>query len=86
MIKEFESYFYEKKYRWLILLADKKKLDEGVVSFVSVVTGGDLLDYFPKNELSYENNVDFDKVPTSSKFRAYMRYKCLKPFWEKHKP
>jgi hypothetical protein len=70
----------------LILLADKKKLQEGKVAFVSVVCGGDLIDYFPQAELSYEKNVDFDLVPNMSKFRAYMRYKSLKPFWDKYHP
>ena len=69
-----------------ILLADGEKLKQGELSFVSFGNGGDILDYFPTGEIRFENEVNFDIVPTIYHMRKYMMYKCLQPLWRDYSP
>lgn len=46
---------------------------------------GELMDFFPKNELAFENNIDYNMVPTKDRVRIYMRYMSLKPVFDKYK-
>jgi hypothetical protein len=64
---------------------DRKKFEKGVVKFVSCGCLGDIVDFFPTGEFSYEKT-DFDKVPTLSLARQFMRQKSIKPIWDKYKP
>jgi hypothetical protein len=85
MQKEFENNFKNHAYDHVLILVDKKKYERGELVFVACFCAGDLLDFLPPKELSYETT-NFNLVPTLSKFRLYMRYKCLKGIYEKYKP
>jgi hypothetical protein len=68
-----------------MVFADRVKLEKGETEIAAVWCWGDLVDFFPKGDISFETT-NFDMVPTSSLVRLYMRYKSIKPIYEKFHP
>lgn len=70
-----------------IVMVDKEIYDtEDRVVIVAFWSLGDVVDFFPSGNLAYENNPNFDLVPTTDKVRLYMRYKSLYAMYKLHNP
>lgn len=70
----------------VLVFVDKELYEKGIRKIVSTWCLGDVTDYFPKGDLNFENNPNFDIVPRRIDVKIYMRYKCLQALWAKKKP
>ncbi|KAM3137363.1 hypothetical protein pb186bvf_010543 [Paramecium bursaria] len=80
MIDEFLGQLDRRTFRWIFIYFDADLYQQGIKEIVGVCSTGDIFDF--KNP---DKQLDFNKVPTTSLVRTYMRYKTLEPFWNKVK-
>ena len=70
----------------MVFVHRQKYLKENKIEILAYWSIGDVIDNFPKGELQYDNKPNLDIVPKKDLVRVYMRYKALKPAYEKYKP
>ncbi|KAM3137353.1 hypothetical protein pb186bvf_010533 [Paramecium bursaria] len=70
-----------KIFKWIFIFFDGELYHQGIKEIVGVTCAGEMLDFQTPHELNESQN--FDMVPSPQLVRTYMRYKTLKPFWEK---
>lgn len=61
----------------MVFVERKKYLEENRIEIIAFWSMGDLVDFFPQNELAYDKKTNFDIVPTNDQVRLYMRYKAI---------
>ena len=86
IIKDFENIYRKKLFPHVLVFVDKELYNHGKRKIVATWCLGDVTDYFPKGDLKFENNPNFDIAPRRIDVKIYMRYKCLRALWERKKP